>query len=369
MLNQKLSIVVTALLFVGISTESCHAGPLLDWLRGRPSYPYQAYRPLQNGIFNRGVLNNNFRQRAYYPGSALGMAPMAQAPAAQPAASLAPGTCSTTCPTVRYQTVNRVVANYVPYTAFRTEWHRVPTTYYRPVTTTNPQTGCVTRCMKPCTTYQMQARRVPYTTYQTVYRTVQHRVPYTTYETSYSTNGSCSSCGTNAYASMVPGQPMAGQPVIQGPASYGLNTGANYSVPANQVPQLSPGEIQPDASMQRPSMDPPAPQPDANTSSEPDTTNSSHSRPNVPQINAPAPRSPGIQAPVVDDSNRTASLIRGKWNYSPVRHAGYSVATRANVSPSTPASHSTGHSSPSSSKSNEPFRSVSRNTGWSSIKP
>ena len=31
----------------------------------------------------------------------------------------------------------------------------------------------------------MQARRVPYTTYQTVYRTVQHRVPYTVYETSY----------------------------------------------------------------------------------------------------------------------------------------------------------------------------------------
>ena len=276
----------SALFIFGSLAETCEAGPLLDWLRGRRA-------------------NNYYRYNAYYP-------PAQAYPQAQ-----SPGTCMTTCPKTCYQTVNRVVANYVPYTAYRTQWYRVPVTYYRPVTNTNPQSGCVTTCMQPCTTYQMQARRVPYTTYRTVYRTVQHRVPYTTYVTSYgsaceSCNTGCSTCGTGGAATGYPGQ--VSQPAYSGNGM--LNTQGGYSSPANSVPQLNPNDIQPDTTLQRPDyVEPPAPIPETgSTTIESDTRNSSHGN---PQLNQP-------QNPVSNyDDNHTASLIRGKWNYSPVIKASF----------------------------------------------
>ena len=60
---------------------------------------------------------------------------------------------------------------YVPQTCYRTEYCNVPVTTYRPVTTCDPCTGCTTTTMKPCTTYQRQARQVPYTSYRMVCET------------------------------------------------------------------------------------------------------------------------------------------------------------------------------------------------------
>lgn len=322
MSQTRITAVVVALSFLGISVETCQAGPLLDWLRGRRAV-------VQSRYFR-------YRYNAYYRG-----------PAVQNYAQM-PGSCTTTCPKTCYQTVNRVVASYVPYTAFRTEWYRVPVTYYRPVTSTNPQTGCITTCMKPCTYYQMQARRVPYTTYQTVYRTVQHRVPYTVYETNYSSCGSCgtcSSCGTGSTS------PYTGTPVQSMPATttYGLNPGSGYQVPANTVPQLNPSEIQPDTTLQKPATEVPAPEPEP----KPSTTNSSHSNPNLNR-----PQNP---PPVVDQDNRTASLIRGKWNYSPAQHAGYLTSVdRKSDSPN----RLSGFSSDSSKPEGPAFRS----SGWKSVR-
>jgi hypothetical protein len=46
-------------------------------------------------------------------------------------------------------------------TNYNTSYFPVPTTYYRPVTTTDPRTGQQVTTMMPCTSYQMQALRSP----------------------------------------------------------------------------------------------------------------------------------------------------------------------------------------------------------------
>lgn len=46
-------------------------------------------------------------------------------------------------------------------TNYNTSYFSVPTTYYRPVTTTDPRTGQQVTTMMPCTSYQMQAARTP----------------------------------------------------------------------------------------------------------------------------------------------------------------------------------------------------------------
>ena len=326
MFNFRFTAITTAFLFLGCMANSCEAqNRLMDWLRGTP----------------RG-----YGYTSYYRGP-------------QPTPS--PGGCVTTCPKTCYQTVNRVVANYVPYTAFRTEWYRVPVTYYRPVTSSNPRTGCVTTCMRPCTYYQMQARRVPYTTYQTVYRTVQHRIPYTVYETSYGTGCStcspCSTCGVNgsscATCGVNGGSVVSGNMVPSGTVqNYGLNPNTQYA-PANTVPQLTPGSIQPDTTLQKP---------ETTTVVEPQadpTVNTEKSSHVQPQLNVP--QNP---APVVDDSNRTASLVRGKWDYSPVRPAAYFTASDS-TSVNTPmqATASVKQSQPFSKPSGPAFRSPS----WKSV--
>ncbi|MEK6248328.1 MAG: hypothetical protein N2C12_09130, partial [Planctomycetales bacterium] len=53
--------------------------------------------------------------------------------------------------------------------------------------TCDPCTGCTTTCMKPCTTYVQQARRVPYTTYKMVCETRYVAV---------TTNSCCPTCPT-----------------------------------------------------------------------------------------------------------------------------------------------------------------------------
>ena len=347
-------------LFLGLFPNTCEAGPLLDWLRGRPVVsqlnalrnnviaarnnafmaPNNAFMAPNNAFAPR---TNAFRYNTFYRGP-LG------APVPQNYAQM-PGTCTTTCPKTCYQNVNRVVANYVPYTAFRTQWCRVPVTYYRPVASMNPQTGCVSTCMQPYTYYQMQARRVPYTTYQTVYRTVQQRVPYTVYETSYAAAGSppCSSCGT---------QPATVNPSVP----LGLNATSQFNVPANVVPKLDASEIKTDTTLQKPASEPPAPIVDPssghgeakeNDGTGEKTKSSSHIQ---PQLNAPVQ-----PAPVVDDSNRTASLIRGKWNYSPVRDAGYvtSINGRRTLSSS--------QLSGFASEKVEPNEPAFRQSGWKSV--
>ena len=165
MISTFKTIVIAAVMAVTClsQTQQAEAGPLLDWLRGvrRPCCgqtvaPFTAARPVTPNVGN-----------------------------------LQPGQCMKTC----NKTCSRTVVNYVPYTAYRTNWNKVPVTKYRPVTSSDPCTGCTMTCMKPCTTYTYQMQRVPYTTYRPVYRQEQYTVPVTTITNDCST-GTCGTCST-----------------------------------------------------------------------------------------------------------------------------------------------------------------------------
>src|ERR1700716_2807299 len=62
--------------------------------------------------------------------------------------------------------------NYVPQTCYRTVYSPVAVTSYRPITTTDPCTGCPVTSLSPVTTYVQRPVVVPYTTYRPVVTTV-----------------------------------------------------------------------------------------------------------------------------------------------------------------------------------------------------
>jgi hypothetical protein len=142
---------------------------------------------------------------------------------------LQPGQCQQTC----LQTCQKVTVNYVPYTDYRTTWQRVPVTNYRPVTSTDPNTGCVTTCMRPCTDHQWQLQRIPYTTYRPVYQTQNYQVPVTTITNDCGTNNGCTTCGIQP--NMAVGAPAAGY--YPGAAGVVPNP-AGPMAPADGVPVL-----------------------------------------------------------------------------------------------------------------------------------
>jgi len=147
--------------FMAVMPADANAdGPLRQWLRGlwRPNATATA------GNTGGGLLGNCCRNRA--PAIAQAQPQTTSANFAPNPYNLQPGQCMKTC----QKTCSRTVVNYVPYTAYRTAYKRVPVTQYRPETNTDPCTGCTVTCMKPCTTYTYQCQRVPYTTYRPVYR-------------------------------------------------------------------------------------------------------------------------------------------------------------------------------------------------------
>jgi hypothetical protein len=200
--------IVTALAMTISTPQTAEAGPLLDWLRGRRS--------------NTGC---NTCAQPQYAAPAVAAAPNAY--------GLQPGQCMRTC----QQTCSRVVVNYVPHTAYRTSWKRVPVTQYKPVTNSDPCTGCTVTCMRPCTTYTYQCQRVPYTTYRPVYRTETYKVPVTTITNDCATGGcstgTCGSCPTGTCGGTAPVAnyaPTATYAAPQPSVSYGPST--TYTQPA-----------------------------------------------------------------------------------------------------------------------------------------
>ena len=51
-------------------------------------------------------------------------------------------------------------------TGYTTSYYRAPVTYYRPVTTISPVTGTAVTVQQPCTAYEQQVQRTPFTTFQ-----------------------------------------------------------------------------------------------------------------------------------------------------------------------------------------------------------
>lgn len=225
------SLILAGLVFCGTLAvpAEAEAGPLLDWLRGKK------------------------RCRTCAPASAAcNTCPTAPGLAQANPWNLQPGQCATTC----NQTCSRTVVNYVPYTAYRCSWEQVPVTQYKPVTSSDPCTGCSVTCMKPCTSYTWQMKQVPYTTYRAVYRSENYTVPVTT----ISSSGECNTCG-------VPGAPVAsGCATCNVPGSAGVpaagsvvlppvNGSPVYGAPQPTGTYPYPGEgnvLQPGASMTAP---------------------------------------------------------------------------------------------------------------------
>ena len=197
--------------FMAVMPSDANAdGPLRQWLRGiwRPNAAASATNT-GGGLFN--CCNRAPQQVAAAAPTTANFAPNPY--------NLQPGQCMKTC----QKTCSRTVVNYVPYTAYRTAYKRVPVTQYRPETNTDPCTGCTVTCMKPCTSYTYQCQRVPYTTYRPVYRQETYKVPVTTITNDCST-GTCGPCNA--------------------PAATGCDTCTSGGF-ANQTPTLAPGNFNP----------------------------------------------------------------------------------------------------------------------------
>lgn len=295
------------------AASDAQAGPLLDWLRGlRPS---SNANTLQNAGYN------------YYGTQLPGTAPGAQFQSTTAAgqfvgghnpAGLQPRQCMKTC----QKTCSRTVVNYVPYTAYRTSWKRVPVTSYRPVTNQDPCTGCTVTCMRPCTTYTYQMQRVPYTTQRPVYRTETYKVPVTTITNDCASSSGCDTCSTG----------LQGAPVQQGfnPAqSFGTPTPAIQSPPAPAGSNFQTPNFPAD-------FPPSLPSGGGSTSRNqvPSGTLTTAGRYNtIGRTNQRAQVS--IPRNLQKEVRRTASAspVQRDWNYSPVRLASFNQPAKAERAP------------------------------------
>ena len=199
------SIVVLCGLLLSLIPATAEAGPLLNWIKERCGGGDQT-TPVGGMTATSGSFTS--------------------APT-----TLMPGQCQQTC----MQTCQKVTVNYVPYTDYRTTWQRVPVTNYRPVTSTDPTSGCTTTCMRPCTDYQWQLQRIPYTTYRPVYQTQNYQVPVTTITNDCGANAGCSTCAVPG--AMPPTGFSSGQPAGFYPGVSGGPTMPSQ-VPADGVPML-----------------------------------------------------------------------------------------------------------------------------------
>jgi hypothetical protein len=239
-----------------------------------------------------------------------------QSPAvAQNAYGLQPGQCMKTC----QQTCSRTVVNYVPYTAYRTSWKRVPVTTYKPVTNSDPCTGCTVTCMRPCTTYTYQMQRVPYTTQRPVYRTETYKVPVTTITNDCATgscNTGCNSCNTGYQGAPVQGfvpTPAAPQQQFQGAPTGGSNfvPPSFPAEPANSAPSLSGSQsrnLVPSGTL--------------STTARYSTGDRTSQR---PRVSIPK----NLKSEVQRSASASASPVQRDWNYSPVRLASYNKPAAA----------------------------------------
>ena len=316
---------IVAATLASIAPPKAEAGPLLDWLMGRH----------RNKMCKLGC---NTCQSP----------PQACAPACPQ-----PAVCSTTCS----QTCQRVVVNYVPYTAYRCDWEQVPVTQYQQTCSTDPCTGCTVTCQKPCTTYTWQQKRVPYTTYRPVYRTESYTVPITyaamapspcntcspcqTCPTAAAPQTGCSTCGPNYANPVVSGMPTLPQATLSPNGTYTVAptnvemspyyqptpaTSPNMT-PADQVPSIGNGvlidrrEITPQgSSFQAPPLTP---------------SNTNTGLQGVRPIRDPNPglrwdNQAPAQAPntVLEDQTASAPTHR-RWEYSPVRLASHLQSVEA----------------------------------------
>ena len=151
-ITKLLVVCATALATLSVGTDACDAGPILDWL-----FPNRAARRAARA-----------------------------------------GTITYRVPVSAYQ--NQQWSGYAPTTSYRTVWAPVPVTQYRPVSYVNPLSTSGAAALQPCSTYQWQARRVPYISYQPVGQANTYPIATTSPATTVTPWTSAPlSCGTTSY--------------------------------------------------------------------------------------------------------------------------------------------------------------------------
>ncbi len=172
----KLLVALTAIVGCGVSPREVEAGPLLDWLFGRrpATAAYAVGQPVPVGNAYGAGYPGSYGT-GYAPGTAAPSGPAiapapgyagnygtyysTQLPAIGPAgagytAPMPSGIIAATLPSAQSPTLS-----YVP--NYQTNSARAPVTYYRPILTTDPNTGAQVVAMAPCTSYEYLAQRSP----------------------------------------------------------------------------------------------------------------------------------------------------------------------------------------------------------------
>jgi len=344
-MSRSKSIIIALAVAVTLSAcpQDAQAGPLMDWFKG-----IRCRREARQNARLASVNQNC---------STCPTPPVVNTSLQVPnVAGLQPGQCMKTC----NQVCSRTVVNYVPCTAYRTAWSRVPVTQYKPVTNSDPCTGCTVTCMRPCTTYTWQMKREPYTTYRPVYRQENYTVPVTTITNDCAT-GACNTCPTSTCptpaipTSTCPTCPTTAQVITPGSSQGFITPGNNTDPPGTYYTNPGNGTIDTNGGFQVPAETVPAidssfnPQksqrPVINRFDTEDTTTSG------PLVEGPLETRAGIQGdsgirsvskPSVDSSvnegwmnsaprytppdDLTAqSPVRKRWSYTPVRLASYTT--------------------------------------------
>ncbi len=179
--SSSLRIAAIAIVACGLLPSRAQAGPLIDWLFGRnkqpPAYAVGAPAPVGGatpyamayGAYPPNNPNPYAANYGTYYGSSLpvigpaGAGYRMQMPSGITAATMPSSMPSTAMPgTAMPGMMPSTVAptlSYVP--NFNSYANRAAVTYYRPMLTTDPNTGAQVVAMAPCTSYEYQTQRVP----------------------------------------------------------------------------------------------------------------------------------------------------------------------------------------------------------------
>lgn len=250
---------------VSLAPGSAEAGPLLDWLFGRRAAPaYPVGQPIPVGAYSSGY-RPNVPANAYAYGQpySTNYAPYGRVNASYGnyyssrlpvigagGAGYSVGPQSGIVAAAQPSTIQPGTMSYVP--NYRSSAYRAPVTYYRPLLTTDPNTGAHVVAMAPCTSYEYQLQRSPALGRSALYGALGPTVaPRQTIQTYTLPNGGVplassapaySAPTVRSYGSYSALQPSAGNystvPAGQQPY-YGTTNGGscgNYSAP---VPGLS----------------------------------------------------------------------------------------------------------------------------------
>ncbi len=176
MVSRTIRVVLVActLATVTIVPRPSQAGPFLDWLFHRRPVYYPVGAPVAAPAGGAACVAPAIAPGSMYPQTPPVIA--RYAPAAYPMTAYAPAAPIVANYAPTYPAANLAplgygpgyLPRYIAVPSYETTWGQVPVTQYRPVTTVNPLTATPQVSLQPCTTYEWQARSVPYSAFRPI---------------------------------------------------------------------------------------------------------------------------------------------------------------------------------------------------------